>query len=615
VDPNDPSTKHQLIDNLLSSSPPLPAPPIMQPAQIIAQERELEMQMNRMHLQHRSAAAAAHRASITSLTIDPAYAVAAVPPMVSHSSSKSRSSVSAHAPAPTSDWFAKVAVAPRPPPVAASFAPSSLAAALTDSGMLGKGGREEFARVSTREQRVEPSRDQAAADTLTIFLHPYSDVAVRPARIRLQLPAIPLTASTSSADAQAHHNPSTDEVLANLLHKWSSGELKHNFGLRAVLQPAAMTTAKWNLKMVDEDTVGSDDGDDEDDAAGEGRERMASGAEIGMAEEDLPPLERTKPVRMFGVHVLAMVVADGCEHKMPAAANVAPPTIAIPPTSPNAAASSSVAHPNPSSRNPASTTSPVQLRRYDTMRITPAHAPVSATSPRAALKIRTVSVFSNTNALLGARDHRAISVEGNAQVAADERKHTSQHAMSHDPSRMSVIGGQGGDPTSPTGTTQKFYLKIHIGDHESHILGLLKTQLLADALPLLSAKKHALVAMKADNYRFTYVDPLLRHQNDALKDMTRVLIGSLASDELNLTPRLGPGHGGMDQSGAAATTPSLLASEDASSNVQGMSHHGGSILMSSEAPSLSSFQFSLDTASNYCESVACTNEWCCSSTV
>lgn len=249
-------------------------------------------------------------------------------------------------------------------------------------------------------------------------------------------------------------------------------------------------------------------------------------------------------------------------------------------------------------------------------------AAAAAASPqqRHGGKYRTVSVFSSTGNLAAtgaaSAEDRASNASGDASSSAASGKSSSQHLLSSDPSRLSVFGSLayaadnngantagGGGLGSPR--PEKYYLKVHIGDHESHILGLFKSQLLAEALPLLSAKKHVLVAMKAENYRFTYVDPLLRSQNEALRDMTKVLIGQLMSDELNLTPRLGPGGDQSSGMGAALTTPSLLPSDDSSSD--GSTHHATMMKQGSQmqldATSLSSFQFSAETAGTYCESV------------
>ena len=551
----------------------------MPTAQILQQERELELQMAKLQMQQQQRGGP--RVSITSMTIDPAFAPPAVqPPPAVHQPATALKSRASTAATPTADWFAKVEVAPRPVAPVSSFVPSSLAAALTDSGMLHK-SRDDFARVSTRDphyrnDRIETVAESRDTNTLTIYLHPYSDVSVRPAKIRLQLPA----ANTTSHDGTpVNSNPTTEEVIANLLHKWTSGELRDNFGLRAQLQPTA-SADKWCLRMVDEDTIGSDEDDDdsdcEEDGEGEGSSRMSSGEEVGMPEEDLPPLERAKPVRMFGATVLAMTVAEGVEHRMPINSPQLPrPESPSSQTHPHNATSST----QPSSRNPAAANN--MLRRYDTMRVTPTHgalnssAAASTQSPNS--KGRAVSIFSSAGTPAATLDTNA-SNNANANITTSQ----SQHTMSHDPSRLSIFGDNPMSPKEP-----KFYLKIHIGDHETHIIGLLKSQLLADALPLLSVKKHALVAMKADHYRFTYVDPLLRAQNDLLKDMTKVLISSLASDELNLVPRLASGSGDT-----STATPSVL--DDRSSQC-------ASTLAPADAPSLSSFQFSLDTASNYCE--------------
>ena len=88
--------------------------------------------------------------------------------------------------------------------------------------------------------------------------------------------------------------------------------------------------------------------------------------------------------------------------------------------------------------------------------------------------------------------------------------------MSSSPSVMLGHGGVPGLAGAGGGGVlgEKFYLKIHIGDHESHIIGLYKAQLLSEVLPVLSKKKQAVVAMKSELYRFLYLDPLLRGRND-----------------------------------------------------------------------------------------------------
>lgn len=742
-DLSDPNTKLQLIDTMLSSSPPLPAPPPMQQAQIQAQERELMMQMQMHH--HAQAAAAAssnvhahasavvaprtHRPSISAgikplvikgapLPPPPATAAAPASSALAAQLKPRLAQQAAHAPPPpissaaataaaaaaaaSNDLFAKVEVPSRGKGGAgagdaASFQPSSLAAALCDSGMLF--GRERHAPVRQQHHRGgsnnhgDNSRGgqngSKAGDTctLTIYLHPYSDTAVRPCRVLLQLP--PDTPSSGASSAASDSNPTTDELLASLLAKWSAGELARNFGLRAALAPEAADKSAWALHMVDEDTIDSDDecDDDEDggadDAGGAGPERaMAAGAERGMPEEDLPPLERNRPVKSMGATTLAMVVAAGRQHRMPkhaapttlspsaaaaatasastasasaataasstssssaaaaasssSSSGLASPARSGGPTSPTAAASPSHGSPAPGPNTHATQPLPPQLRRYDSARAAAPSVASSALSPgaHAQPKYRTVSVFSGSGAGVGA----------GAGLSA---RSSSQQAMSSDPSRHSVMLGHGGLGGTGAGAGggggilgEKFYLKIHIGDHESHIIGLYKTQLLSEVLPVLTKKKQAIVAMKSEMYRFLYLDPLLRASNDALRDMGRVRIGELASDELLLVPRLG-GVGGTGVGGTGAGVGSNIGggalqeremrSQTFSSTFSHHHHHhhglggagagnaagddsslglgtsvagggGGALLSpSSDAPSLSSFQFSLDTASAYCE--------------